>query len=296
MELRSTGRQWSFVVRGSSDPAEGFNQGQESFSLGPVRLGEWTNFVFDIMFNTDRTKGWLRIWENGTLMFNKQVANTNPDGSSTSNGSYAKFGAYSWWLTNATIQQAALAQGNTTRRYCHDRIQVADDTSSCPLVAPAAITCDAVPATFGYQWNGSTPIKSGPPDTHATPAYYPVIGAKASDTIDGYPPTNAIDNNLSSYWSSGLSGAYLQLDLGSVKPVSQVHIAWVHGDTRQETFQIMLGDGTTNTYLPPTTSSGTTAGLETYPISTYNARYVRVYGYGNTTNAYNSIAEVKVSS
>ncbi|WP_410672253.1 heparin lyase I family protein [Amycolatopsis sp. cmx-4-68] len=167
MTLGTDGVKWAFGVRGSSDPANGYNPDRESIPLGPVHLGQWTNFVLDVKFNTDGT-GWLRIWENGTLMFNKKVSNTYPDTSSTSHGAFTKFGVYSWWLLYPAFQQDALNQGNTSRDYCHDQIRVADNTGSCPSLVPVGIHCDPVPATFGYEWNGTAPINPGPPDTHAT--------------------------------------------------------------------------------------------------------------------------------
>jgi hypothetical protein len=293
MTLWTDGLKWGFTVRGSSDPANGYNPDRENISLGPARLGEWTNFVLDVKFATDGT-GWLRIWENGTLMFNKQVSNTYPDASSTSHGAFTKFGVYAWWLLYPDLQQRALDEGNTSRAYCHDRIRVADAGGSCPILAPTGVPCDAVPPTFGYEWNGSTPINPGPPDTHVAPEYYPARGVTATDSIDGYPPDNAVDGNASTYWSSSTDGTYLQLDLGEVKSISKVLIAWVHGDTRRETFRIFLGGGATSCDIRDITSSGTTAGLEAYNVPC-SARYVRIYGHGNTQNAYNSIAEVKVA-
>jgi hypothetical protein len=73
-----------------------------------------------------------------------------------------------------------------------------------------------------------------------------------------------------------------------------VLIAWVHGDIRQETFRIFAGDGTNAYDTGRITSSGTSTGLEGYDVP-FAARYIRVYGYGNTANAYNSIAEVQIA-
>jgi Polysaccharide lyase len=218
MVLQTDGLTWGFAVRGSSDPARGYNADGQSIPLGPVHLGAWTNFVLDVKFNTNG-QGWLRIWENGTLMFDQQVSNTYPDASSTSHGAFAKFGVYAWWLQSIyPFQAAALADGNTSRDYCHDRIRVGDAGSSCPALVPTGIQCDPVPASHGYRWNGTTPIKAGPPDTHATPAYLPIRGVTATDSIEGQPPANAVDGNQSTYWSSSVNGAYLQLDLGAVRP------------------------------------------------------------------------------
>jgi hypothetical protein len=222
------------------------------------------------------------------------VSNTYPDASSTSHGAFTKFGVYAWWLLYPAIQQAALAQGNTSRNYCHDRIRVADNTGSCPALAPATVHCDALPPTFGYEWNGSTPINPGPPDTHGAPQYYSVRGVTATDSVDGYPPDNAVDGDASTYWSSAENGGYLQLDLGAVTSVSKVLIGWLHGATRQETFRILLGGGTDSCDTHTITSSGTTDGLEAYEVPC-TARYVRVYGYGNSQNAYNSITEIRVA-
>jgi F5/8 type C domain len=135
--------------------------------------------------------------------------------------------------------------------------------SSCQALAPAGVACDPLPATFGCEWDESAPIKEGPPDTH-TPQFYSFIGLKANHSIDGYPPQNAADGNLSTYWSSNASDAYLELDLGSVVPISKVYIAWIKGDQRQESFQVFMDSGTTTYSTGTITSSGTTAGLDAY--------------------------------
>ena len=41
-------------------------------------------------------------------------------------------------------------------------------------------------------------------------------------------------------------------------------------------------------------SSGTTTALQQYPCPALGARYVRITGYGNTENNWNSITEVKL--
>ena len=40
--------------------------------------------------------------------------------------------------------------------------------------------------------------------------------------------------------------------------------------------------------------SGTTTALQPYALTPTQARYVRVLGYGNTQNLWNSVTEVKI--
>ena len=112
-------------------------------------------------------------------------------------------------------------------------------------------------------------------------------------------PGNTIDGNLATRWSSQGIGKTLTLDLGQSKEITEVKIAWQHGDARTNFFDIAVSaDG--STFQPVLTggaSSGTTTQLEGYSISGANGRYVRITGNGNTSLGapnWNSILEVEV--
>ncbi|WP_375756082.1 discoidin domain-containing protein [Corallococcus exercitus] len=109
---------------------------------------------------------------------------------------------------------------------------------------------------------------------------------------DGNTPSATIDGNLTTRWSSDGVGQWLRGDLGSVKSLSAVDLAWHRGNERTNTFVIATStDGSTWSTAVSRTSSGTTASFERYSFTARNARYVRVTVNGNSVNTWASIAE-----
>jgi hypothetical protein len=110
---------------------------------------------------------------------------------------------------------------------------------------------------------------------------------------DGNVPANAVDGNLSSRWSSNGVGQWIRGDLGAVKALNALDIAWHSGTTRSNRFVIATStDGTTFTQVYSGASSGRSASFERYTFPTVNARYVRVTVNGNTANTWASISEL----
>ena len=118
----------------------------------------------------------------------------------------------------------------------------------------------------------------------------------ASAWQDPNMPTNTLDGNLSTRWSADGKGQWIRYDLGAQRTVSQVAIAWYQGNQRRATFAIQVSlNGTSWTEVHRGSSSGTTLAPEAYAFADVPARYVRLVGYSNTINSWNSITEVKVS-
>ena len=123
----------------------------------------------------------------------------------------------------------------------------------------------------------------------------PGAAGVTASTNDGNLPQNAVDNNLSSRWSASGDGQWLQLDLGSVRSVGYVRIAFYSGNTRTSSFNIQLSSGNNVwTNVLTATSSGNTTAEQTFDFTDANARYVRYVGHGNSVNAWNSLSEVSV--
>ncbi len=119
-------------------------------------------------------------------------------------------------------------------------------------------------------------------------------------TASGYQdpniPPNTIDGDLGTRWSANGDGQWIRYDLGAEKNVHSLKIAWLNGASRVASFHIETSnDDTTWTALTETLqSSGTTDELEAVDVTTTLARYVRIVGYGNTANSWNSITEVEI--
>ncbi|MGK5741414.1 polysaccharide lyase family 7 protein [Micromonospora sp. URMC 103] len=133
----------------------------------------------------------------------------------------------------------------------------------------------------------------------ATPAQaatsLPVTAVTASSD-DGNVPANTLDGDLSTRWSAEGDGSWIRFDLGSSVQVGSVAIAWHQGNTRTSSFAVQTSTDASSwtTVVSQRQSSGSTLQLETYDFTDRAARYVRVVGYGNTVNDWNSITEARV--
>jgi hypothetical protein len=123
----------------------------------------------------------------------------------------------------------------------------------------------------------------------------PISGVTASGNEVGYGPSNVLDNNLATRWSSYGIGQWIRADLGSIQNICSVDIAWYNGNARQYHFVIATStDGTTFTNKFSGDSSGTTLNSEKYIIPATDARYVRVTVNGNSANNWANIVELDI--
>jgi hypothetical protein len=112
---------------------------------------------------------------------------------------------------------------------------------------------------------------------------------------DGNVPQNVLDNNPATRWSSLGIGQSITADLGSIKKICSVDIAWYKGNARQYHFVIATStDGTTFTTRLSLDSNGTATTSEKYATPLTNARYIRVIVNGNTQNNWASIIELDI--
>jgi poly(beta-D-mannuronate) lyase len=126
----------------------------------------------------------------------------------------------------------------------------------------------------------------------------PASGVTAS-TNDGNVPANAVDNNLGTRWSGNGDGAWLQLDLGSVRPIGRVAIAFFNGNLRRSRFDLQVATtvGSWTNVLTDVQSGGTTTADESFDFTDVDARYVRYLGHGNDDPAkatWSSLSEVSI--
>ena len=117
-----------------------------------------------------------------------------------------------------------------------------------------------------------------------------------SSANDGNVATNTVDNDLSTRWSAnGNDGSqWLQYNFSSAVSLSAVNIAFYKGDSRSTYFQVQSSeDGSTWTVKLDGTGGGSSNELENFEFSeTVTAQYIRVVGFGNSSNTWNSITEV----
>lgn len=137
----------------------------------------------------------------------------------------------------------------------------------------------------------------------------PINGVYASTNVAPNIAGNTLDSDLTTKWSANGDGEYLRYDLGAVKKISRIKIAWSQGNGRKVIFRIKAGTEPTNTEnvsvgnVNVISSSGTTNDLEVYEFdSPVYARYVRVIGYGTTdldgsaTDPWTEVSEAEIWS
>lgn len=110
-----------------------------------------------------------------------------------------------------------------------------------------------------------------------------------------HPPEHTIDRNFGTRWAAE-GEQWIKYDLGSVRDVNKVYISFYNGNQRQAYFDI---DASTDNvgWTPVLTdgiSSGTTTALEEFVFEDVDARYIRIYGHGNSSSNWNSYYEVEI--
>jgi hypothetical protein len=115
---------------------------------------------------------------------------------------------------------------------------------------------------------------------------------------DGHRPENTMDNSLDaeSRWSAQGDGHWLQYDLGSVATIASVDIAFYHGDSRLQYFDIDVADDAGTWQRVFTGSSrGDTTQFQTFQFTPVAARLIRITGHGTSSNNWNSVTEVEIN-
>ncbi|MCU6709749.1 Ig-like domain-containing protein [Paenibacillus sp. J5C_2022] len=183
----------------------------------------------------------------------------------------------------AAVVGAAAASGN-------DEV-VIQQAGSVPGMARIAVTDPTgIAGSTVYFVEMKHPVVYGIPDNR--PVWQPVLVTASED--DGNVPENTVDDDLESRWSAA-GEQWIQYDLGENRDIEAVSIAYFNGHLRSGYFKVEVsGDGEVWQPVYAGESSGETLNHEVYAFPVSNARYVRITGYGNTQNHWNSITEVKI--
>lgn len=136
-----------------------------------------------------------------------------------------------------------------------------------------------------------------------------ITGSSSYSYSSGNRPSYTTDGKTGTRWTSsftpstgktgfGIDSTWIRWDLGSLKNVSYMNIAWYLGSSRTTSFKLEISnDGTTWTDLRVRgNSTGTTSSLEKYDFTDATGRYVRLVSYGNNTSSPNStnITEIEI--
>lgn len=140
---------------------------------------------------------------------------------------------------------------------------------------------------------------SGPLIGHPPPGFRlqvrEVTASRVPQADQGHTPDKTIDGDYETRWTSE-GPQWIQYDLGEVKRIGAVSIAFYLGDTRKSYFRIEASvDGSHwKTVYPDGISSGLTAEPELFLFPEVDARYIRINGSGNTSNQWNNYSEVGI--
>jgi hypothetical protein len=145
------------------------------------------------------------------------------------------------------------------------------------------------------QIHGQLDSQTVPPVDVLDSRALPIVDVQASDAQAPNMPANTTDGDMNTRWSVEGDGQWIMYDIGSLATVNEVANAWLKGDQRKSSFAIDVSvDGKAWNKVFSSDSSGTTNDYETYILSPVAARYVRIMGYGNSENLWNSINETEV--
>lgn len=123
----------------------------------------------------------------------------------------------------------------------------------------------------------------------------PIAGVTASAFQDPNVPENTLDGDLGTRWSAQGDGQWIRYELTACDTVSQVSVAWYQGDVRTASFNVETSeDGVTWISAHSGSSSGETLDPQPVDIDDTFACFVRIVGFGNSQNNWNSITEVQI--
>lgn len=106
-------------------------------------------------------------------------------------------------------------------------------------------------------------------------------------------PEKTYDKNIGTYWGAEGKDKQLIADLGEVKNINFVGVAFKNGDARVATYQLYVSKDKENwEMIFDGVSSGTTADIELSEKIDKDVRYIKFVGFGNTSNEWNSVGEL----
>jgi len=105
-----------------------------------------------------------------------------------------------------------------------------------------------------------------------------------------------IDGDVSTAWGSP-SADWVAFDLGRPKELREMKVVWSQGSARYAFFDIEVSNDKENwTKVYPDGKSYMTDEYESYTFDPVTARYIRLYGKGNTSNSWVTVCEIRVTA
>jgi hypothetical protein len=280
--VSSDGLNWTTVInhRVSSGTTNDF----ESFNFSPV-VGQFIRIVghkssIDLFINIVE----LEIWGVPTLAAPSVAA---PAFSSAA-GSYSgpQSVALSTFTSGASI------------RYTLDGSSPSPSTGTL-YTAPIAISANTTIKAIAYKTGLlNSPVVSSAYTITNTITKLATPTLTDSNHSSSFVPANTIDGNLGTRWAASGDGAWITYDLGALKTVNFVKLAWYEpsGTPRIYPFDVLVSSDavTWTTLISRATNTGTTTAFEQFNLPTTNARYVRVVGHKSNVDNFINLTETEI--
>ncbi len=124
------------------------------------------------------------------------------------------------------------------------------------------------------------------------------MSVSASNEYGDHIAANVRDGDIQTSWAARGKGVWLQVDLGRIKTLSAIKLAFAEGDKRKSYFDVQFSlDGKSwITLMSKMESSGETKYNEVFPFDTTRARYVRYIGFGNSLTEWNALTKFSTVS
>ena len=118
------------------------------------------------------------------------------------------------------------------------------------------------------------------------------VTACAETTASQY---QSIDDNVATFWSAAGEGCWVIYEFEKPEVMTAIDIYWGAGDTRAENYEIWISeDGENYENIFDGKSSGRYLGFERHNVtSNKKYKFVKVVGNMNSTNEWNSMAEIR---
>ncbi|WP_163542600.1 DNRLRE domain-containing protein [Occultella kanbiaonis] len=125
----------------------------------------------------------------------------------------------------------------------------------------------------------------------------PYSGPLTGSIVGTNPTSNAVDDDLGTFWSAQGDGQWLRANLPETTTVDGVRVAWSMGNARVYTYDVQTSlDGEQWATVWSGASSGTTLELEDISFDPVQAGYVRILAHGNNANMWMSLSELRIST
>lgn len=152
---------------------------------------------------------------------------------------------------------------------------------SAPVVVTTTTTLHAIACRDGL---APSALASAAYSFAAVQINVPKSAVTASSNAD--KAGNTVDGRLWTRWSASGDGQWIRYDLGSMRTLTEVAVAWYRGSSRQYSFELQGSvDGVTFTTLYNGQSSGTTSKAEPYALGGASLRWLRIVGHGNNSGS-----------